>query len=158
MNLKLVTLPYDMETGAFPPDPLQDIEGEILSVVEHFFIHAGIPQVLLLVHYRQYQEARFAAAKRSDTGLRAQLAEDERGLYDRLRAWRNGRAQAEGLPPYTLMTNRQAADIARRRPSSLSKLHQITGMGDARIRRFGQELLTVLASLTPALTQCLAAG
>ncbi len=34
MQLKLLTLPYDPEGGGFPPEPLADIEGEILSVVE----------------------------------------------------------------------------------------------------------------------------
>lgn len=44
MQLKLLTLAYDPENGGFPSDPLDEIEGEVLSVVEHLFHHGGLPQ------------------------------------------------------------------------------------------------------------------
>lgn len=47
MQLKLIIQPFDPETGGFPPDPLLNIEGEVVHVVEHFFQHSGLPHLLL---------------------------------------------------------------------------------------------------------------
>lgn len=66
-------------------------------------------------------------------------------MFERLRAWRNGRAQAEGVPPYVLLTNRQLAATARERPGTLAALKAIEGIGEARAARFGTELLAVVA-------------
>lgn len=58
MQLKLITVRYDRATGGFPADPLAELEGEIVSVVEHFFQQGGLPHLLLIVHYRPYQPVR----------------------------------------------------------------------------------------------------
>jgi superfamily II DNA helicase RecQ len=154
MQLKLITLSYDPEIGCFPAEPLHEVEGEIVNVVEHFFQHSGLPRLLLIVHYRHYppiREPRAAAAVRSsEPGVRAELAEPERELFDRLRAWRNGRAQAEGVPPYVLLTNRQVAAAARLRPQTLTALREIEGIGEAKANRFGRELLAVVAQAVAA--------
>lgn len=153
MKLKLITVGFDAESGSFPTEPLAQIEGEIVSVVEHFFQHNGMPHLLLIVHYRPSSERRTAPPRVHPSAgipaapaatLRAELSEDERELFDRLRAWRNGRAQAEGVPPYVLLHNRQLAQLARRRPSTLAALREIDGIGEAKAGRFGAEVLAVL--------------
>jgi ATP-dependent DNA helicase RecQ len=65
-------------------------------------------------------------------------------LYQRLRAWRLQRARANGVPAYTLFTDRTARELAARRPADEEALRSVRGMGDARIRDFGQELLGVI--------------
>lgn len=146
MQLKLVTVALDPVTGGFPEDPLAGIEAEPLSVVEHFFHHDGLPHLLLVVHLRPLdQHKRQSGARLRDAGPRAELALDERELFDRLRVWRNGRADADGVPPYVVLTNRQLADVARRRPTTLAQLHEIAGFGDAKTERYGPGVLEVVA-------------
>jgi len=41
MQLRLVTVAFDPVRGEFPPEPLAGVEGEVLSVVEHFFQSGG---------------------------------------------------------------------------------------------------------------------
>jgi len=151
MQIKLITVSYDPESDGFPPDPLQEIEGEIVSVVEHFFQHCGMPKLLMIVHYRPIKETRTLMTstppRAAESNARSELSEPEREVFDRLRAWRNGRAQAEGVPPYVLLTNRQLADLARRRPTSLSGLREVDGIGEAKSSRFGKEVLEVLAQV-----------
>lgn len=151
MQIKLITVSYDPESDGFPPDPLLEVEGEIVSVVEHFFQHCGMPKLLLIVHYRPIKETRAllasTAPRAAESNARSELSEPEREVFDRLRAWRNGRAQAEGVPPYVLLTNRQLADLARRRPTSLSGLREVDGIGEAKSNRFGKEVLDVLAKV-----------
>ncbi len=91
MRLKLVTVAFDPDTGRFPERPLDDIGGEIVSVVEHFFKHLELPHLLLIVHY---EPARVAAHDGPPDRVGPTLAAHERGLFERLRAWRNGRSEA----------------------------------------------------------------
>ncbi len=149
MKLRLITVAFDAEQGGFPADPLAAIEGEVMSVVEHFFQKDDVPHLLLIVHYRPVREVRAALAPQApaaDPGVRAELSEPERVVFDRLRAWRNSRAQADGIPPYVLLTNRQLAELARRRPATLATLREISGIGEAKAGRFGADLLSVLLS------------
>lgn len=155
MQIKLVTVAYDPGTESFPTDPLSEIEGDVVSVVEHFFQHNGLPKLLLVVHYLPMKEARVglpATLPRSvESNVRSELTEPERELFDRLRVWRNGRAQAEGVPPYVLLTNRQLAELARRRPGTLTALREVDGIGEAKSSRFGKDVLAVLvASSVPS--------
>jgi hypothetical protein len=68
--------------------------------------------LLLVVHVRPQLDER-RRARRQRESPRTTLDPAEAELYDRLRAWRNSRAQTEGVPPYVLFTNRQLAAILR---------------------------------------------
>ena len=140
MKLKLVTVAFDPDEGRFPEDPLSGLDGEAISVVEHFFTHGGRPHLLLVVHYEPALEPP-ARRRRQDE---ATLAPHERPLFARLRAWRNGRAEAEGVPPYTLLTNRQLVDVVRRRPGNPAELERIHGIGSKKVERFGADLVALL--------------
>ncbi len=65
-------------------------------------------------------------------------------LYQRLRAWRVARARQEGVPAYTLFSDRTARELAALRPADEDALRSVWGIGDARIREFGAELLAVI--------------
>ena len=144
MKLVLVTVAFDVATGAFPPDPLGAIDGEVVSVVEHFFVQSGVPHLLLVVHHRPRAASRDKTSPRDD-GPRSTLTDDERALYDRLRTWRTGRAQVEAVPPYVVFSNRQIAAIARLRPVSATALAAIEGIGEAKVAKFGHDVLAVVA-------------
>lgn len=152
MDLRLVTVALDPATGRFPENPLGAFDAEPLSVVEHFFHHAGLPHLLLVVHLRPRELGRTgssATPRLRDSGPRAELAPDERDLFDRLRAFRNGRAEADGVPPFVVLTNRQLADVARRRPHTLAALREISGFGDAKTERYGAALLQLVLANPP---------
>ncbi len=151
LELRLVTLAFDPSAGGFPAEPLADLEGEIVSVVEHFFSHEGRPHLLLVVHHRPRATERKArgrpvGAPGGPPDLRATLSGSERLLYDRLRAWRNGRAEADGVPPYIILSNRQVTEVARRRPDTLASLQAVKGIGKAKAQRYGEALLAVVAA------------
>ncbi len=151
MKLRLITLTMNPDTGGFPSEPLADIEGEVVSVSEHFFVHGGMPQLLLIVHYREKTNSGGERVQRgkspvkpADPGIRAVLSDPEKVVFDRLRAWRNGKAQSEGVPPYVLLTNQQLADIVRRHPTTLGELREVEGIGESKAARLGRELLGMM--------------
>jgi len=77
------------------------------------------------------------------------LNPDEERLYEALRQERSRLASNEGVSAYIVASNRELADIARRRPRSIAELIEIKGIRHRKAARFGQELLNVVAQHTP---------
>lgn len=144
MKLKVFTLPFRPELGGFDDaEVTQFLEGHVvLDVSEHFFVHEQSPTWALLVRYRE--EAQTGGLKRRQEDWRATLSKDEQPLFDALRRWRNERAKRDGRPAYVLLTNRQLAEVARIRPSSLEALSAVNGVGEARLQQLGEEILAVV--------------
>jgi superfamily II DNA helicase RecQ len=65
-------------------------------------------------------------------------------LYQRLRSWRLDRARRDGVPAFTLFSDRTLRDLVARQPRDSSALLGVWGLGDTRVRRFGDELLALI--------------
>jgi ATP-dependent DNA helicase RecQ len=65
-------------------------------------------------------------------------------LLDRLRRWRRETATAGGVPAYVIFHDSTLAGIAAARPASLGELLRVSGVGEAKLRRYGEEVLEVL--------------
>jgi len=75
---------------------------------------------------------------------------DERAddpVFGALRTWRLERARADGVPPYVVFHDRTLHAIARRRPETPSELAEVSGIGAAKLERYGSDVLAVLARL-----------
>jgi ATP-dependent DNA helicase RecQ len=68
-------------------------------------------------------------------------------LFDRLRDWRRRRAQADGVPAYVVFHDRTLAEIAERRPRDWADLSAISGVGPAKLDRYADEVLEVVAAV-----------
>jgi DNA helicase-2/ATP-dependent DNA helicase PcrA len=64
----------------------------------------------------------------------------------RLREWRLERSKADGVPPYVVFHDSVLHAIAAARPESLGELAQISGVGPAKLERYGGEVLAALAA------------
>ncbi len=54
-------------------------------------------------------------------------------------------AQAEAVPVYTIFTNDQLAQMVQGRLAAKADLEKITGLGDARIEKYGERMLAILS-------------
>ena len=70
-------------------------------------------------------------------------------LFQRLREWRRDRASRDGIPAYTLFTDRSARELTVQRPADRAALADVWGFGDARIASIGDELLELLREFDP---------
>ena len=75
-------------------------------------------------------------------------------MFSRLRALRKERADAEGVPAYALFTNDQLAEMVQRRVTSAAALREISGVGEARVEKYGEAFLHIVkeAALPEAAT------
>ena len=66
-------------------------------------------------------------------------------LFEALRGWRRERAKEQGVPPYVIFHDSTLREVAARKPTSLSALSVIEGIGDTKLERHGESLLAALA-------------
>lgn len=85
------------------------------------------------------RRARVGRVARGDAAL-----PDGDGLYARLRAWRLETARAARVPPYVIFHDATLSAIAAARPETLDGLLAVSGVGEAKARRFGEGVLAVV--------------
>jgi ATP-dependent DNA helicase RecQ len=76
----------------------------------------------------------------------APRAGDADGLYEALSAWRRDRAREDAIPPYHVFHNAVLDEIAARRPRSREELAAVPGVGPAKLDRYGDAVLKVVAA------------
>jgi DNA helicase-2/ATP-dependent DNA helicase PcrA len=67
-------------------------------------------------------------------------------LYETLKRWRLETARAEERPAYVIFHNSTLAEIVRRGPRSREELAAVPGVGPAKLERYGDDVLAVLAA------------
>ncbi len=125
---------------------------QVLHVRHEFLNQAPGPGWCVLVEYLDKSGTSGGQGRkgggRTRKDYREILSPEDFALYAMLRDWRKERGTAEQIPVYTIMTNEQMAQIARRRPASLAQLQEIGGIGEARTSRYGNDLLALLQEQT----------
>ncbi|HRY08018.1 MAG TPA: DNA helicase RecQ, partial [Hyphomicrobiaceae bacterium] len=90
--------------------------------------------------------AREKKSRRAGSGTTLSgVAPHDRELYETLRQLRMELAGRAKVPPYVICHDRTLAELAAKRPSSEAALHDITGLGAAKIAKFGAEFLSLIA-------------
>lgn len=65
-------------------------------------------------------------------------------LYKKLKLWRRGAANRENIRPYIIFSDSTLIDITNRLPKSKDELLEIRGVGEKKIKKYGDELLKLL--------------
>jgi DNA helicase II / ATP-dependent DNA helicase PcrA len=66
--------------------------------------------------------------------------------FEALKAWRLERARSDDVPAYVVFSNATLTEIAERRPRTLTELAAVSGIGPAKLERYGKEVLRVVAA------------
>ena len=71
-------------------------------------------------------------------------ADADPDVVDRLKAWRLGRARAEGVPAFVVMKDATLLAIAAALPQTIAQLREVPGIGPHKAEKLGAELLAEL--------------
>ena len=74
------------------------------------------------------------------------LASAEQALFEALRAERRRLADAHGVPAYVIFHDATLMQMAAERPQTLAELAQVGGVGAAKLERYGEAFLAVIAA------------
>jgi ATP-dependent DNA helicase RecQ len=89
---------------------------------------------------RSAGKAKSAAAAVADLDARAQP------VFERLRAWRAATAREQGVPAYVIFHDATLRQVATDAPSTLAQLGAVSGVGETKLARYGEQILEVLAA------------
>jgi DNA helicase-2/ATP-dependent DNA helicase PcrA len=78
---------------------------------------------------------------------RPRPGDDADPVFAALREWRTTIARDEGMPAYVIAHDSTLAAIAEARPATLAGLRRVKGMGPAKLEKYGDGILEVLAAL-----------
>ncbi|GAB1516835.1 DNA helicase RecQ [Actinophytocola sp. KF-1] len=96
---------------------------------------------------RLRQEPKRAAAPRTTKAKAPQqeLSPETQPVFEKLRAWRAATAKEQGVPAYVIFHDATLRQIATEGPATLAELGRISGVGENKLAKFGQQVLDTLA-------------
>jgi ATP-dependent DNA helicase RecQ len=99
-----------------------------------------------------------AAGAAAAAAAAAELGDDAAALFQRLRAWRATAAKEQGVPAYVVFHDATLRDIAVARPADLDALSQVSGVGAAKLERYGPGVIATIEGRAAAEEHVEAAG
>jgi ATP-dependent DNA helicase RecQ len=76
----------------------------------------------------------------------ADLTPEAAKVFERLREWRAGAAREQGVPAYVIFHDATLRQIATEKPSTLGGLSGVNGVGEAKLAKYGPQVLEVLST------------
>ncbi|TDB81345.1 DNA helicase RecQ [Micromonospora sp. KC721] len=89
-----------------------------------------------------------SAKPRGAATVVADLTPQATGVFERLRAWRAATAKQQGVPAYVIFHDATLRQIATDAPGSLAELSRVSGVGENKLAKYGEQILAVLADPT----------
>ncbi|MFC3894594.1 DNA helicase RecQ [Lentzea rhizosphaerae] len=89
-----------------------------------------------------------ASAAKAKVDLPAEAAP----LFEVLREWRGQQAREQSVPAYVIFHDATLKAIAASRPTSLTELGAVSGVGQAKLAKYGAQILEVVSGGTPTST------
>src|SRR6056297_3322359 len=83
-------------------------------------------------------------AKRKASRAAAATGRYDEALFEALRALRKTLADAQGVPPYIVFGDATLVEMARELPATPAALLEITGVGQKKLERYGEDFLELL--------------
>ncbi len=120
----------------------------IIQVVHRFVEQENTVYWTFLVEYIQGTNTEKNVAGAMAVDYKDILSESDFSIFRTLRDVRKIIAENAGIPPYSVFTNKQLADISQKRPKTTSELKSIDGIGEGKVERYGKEILKAIQNLT----------
>jgi ATP-dependent DNA helicase RecQ len=106
---------------------------------------AGRRQVMLRREpERPARAGRAGRAAKTAGSAAAGLPAAAEPVFQQLRAWRTATAKELGMPAYVIFHDATLRQIATESPSTLAELGTVSGVGETKLARYGQQILDTL--------------
>jgi ATP-dependent DNA helicase RecQ len=129
------------------------VQGYLIADPERFGALRLTPQSRLLLRGEVALELREEPDKpqRRKAERESAIATGDTALWEALRARRKTLAEEQGVPPYVIFHDATLMEMARLRPTSTDQLLSISGVGAAKLERYGAFFLEVIRAHCSAL-------
>jgi ATP-dependent DNA helicase RecQ len=90
--------------------------------------------------------AKAVKTAKSRRGEQVDLSQEALPVFDQLRAWRAASAKEQGVPAYVIFHDATLREIAILSPSTLVELGTVSGVGENKLAKYGQQILDTLGA------------
>ncbi|MGE0338680.1 MAG: DNA helicase RecQ [Xanthobacteraceae bacterium] len=97
---------------------------------------------------REPKAPRARRGKVARSQAQSAIAENDRALFEALRRKRMELAREQNVPPYVIFHDKTLIELAAVRPASRSEIAKVSGVGEAKLDRYGAAFLAVIAEHT----------
>ncbi len=94
------------------------------------------------IHLRR--DIKLAVSSPRKANLSKAIEAEDQSLWNALRSCRKRLAEEQGVPPYVIFHDATLREMLEFRPLTPEQLRNITGVGESKLKRFGEEFLAVL--------------
>jgi len=150
MKVKGFSIRYNPEENCFDTSRFDEFVAhkELVSVQQSVIDSVSPPIIWLLVSYFDSHSESVRRYDRSD--VMTTLSADRQVIFQALKAWRRERSNRLGVKPYLILKDAEMAEVCRSLPKSFGDLQAIRGIGSAKAREFGAELIAVIRDAAAA--------
>jgi superfamily II DNA helicase RecQ len=160
MNLEIFTLKFSEESKKFESEEIKEFikNHKVEWIKEEFFVYQAVPYLTFIIQYQHISAPKQGETKPSvewtktdkenkeKIDWKEDLSPEETPLFNALRQWRNLKAREEGYSAYVILTNKQLYEITKLKPKSFASLQSISGIGESKVKKYGQALLGLVSS------------
>jgi len=132
------------EGDEYPILKLTSLAGEVLKGQRPFTMKVEAPPPV--VKSVPTKGARRQRGKKADHPPREPLRNEDRGLFERLRALRLRLAEEHGIPPYLIFHNRTLQEMCEQQPTTFAEMAEISGVGEAKLTSYGKVFMDEIES------------
>jgi ATP-dependent DNA helicase RecQ len=126
---------------------LLSVEGEYGTLVlteDSAEVLGGRREVRMRRDPKKTSASRERKASKGGRVAPVELPEEAAAVFERLRVWRAATAKEQGVPAYVIFHDATLREVALTGPVSLAELGSITGVGENKLAKYGEQLLAVL--------------
>ncbi len=139
MNIKVITLPFDVERQEFDARALEEFcrNKRIIRQEAMHFMQGERPFWSVLIEYEIVLDPDNAEQS---------LSRADKLLYIKLKEWRRAKAHAQTIPPFLVATNKQLLEMITRKIQTINGFDNIKGFGKTKIERYGKEIIELISN------------
>jgi ATP-dependent DNA helicase RecQ len=99
----------------------------------------------VLLRREPERAARTPRTAKAKGGVKVELPAEAVGRFEQLRTWRAATAKEQGVPAYVIFHDATLRQIATDQPSTLSELGNVSGVGENKLAKYGEQILGALS-------------
>lgn len=96
------------------------------------------------LHLRKHEKARPSRKGAVPKNTKVFVDDADENLFSALKAKRLELAKAQNLPPFVIFHDKTLRELARIKPTDAEGMRSVSGIGDAKMQRYGEAFLQVL--------------